>query len=70
MLARWETKRKKHWLELYRDQWGYSYKTNNGGGFMGNITQSEALDRCLQIVQQLKTDGFNLIRCKDAVEVG
>lgn len=36
LVARWEAKGGKRWLELYHDEFGYSYKFDNGGGGLGS----------------------------------
>jgi hypothetical protein len=36
-VARWESRGGKHWLELYRDELGYTYRSSSGGGNLGNL---------------------------------
>jgi hypothetical protein len=43
LVARWETKRKKYWYELYHDAEGYTYKQTLGGGNLGKITLAQAI---------------------------
>jgi hypothetical protein len=45
LIAHWESKGKKYWLSLYKDESGYSYKGDNCGGFLGSITNVEAFQR-------------------------
>lgn len=47
---RWQTRGGKYWCELYKDEGGYSYKTDNGGGALGNITESQAYQSILYII--------------------
>ncbi len=42
MIARWESRGGAHWVEVFRDEYGYSYKANGAGGFIGS--SQEALD--------------------------
>ena len=48
LIARWESSRGAHWAELHQDQFGYSYKANNAGGFMGAIESQEAALKAFQ----------------------
>ena len=47
LIARWETKGKKYWYDLYHEKWKgkdtHYYKTTNGGGEIGYSTKSEAI---------------------------
>lgn len=36
LIARWESKGKKFFVELYYYEGHYSYRTENGGGFIGD----------------------------------
>lgn len=45
ILARWESLRGKYWLELYRDEYGLSYRSDNGGGYLGDVTENVAFQR-------------------------
>jgi len=38
-IAEWRSGSGKYWLELYQDQWGFTYKTDNGGGSIGGDLQ-------------------------------
>jgi len=41
LIARWETRGKRYWAELYKDKLGYSYKTDSGGGNIGSLPSDE-----------------------------
>lgn len=43
LIARWESKRGKDWVELWHDEYGYSYKGNTCGGSLGNATLAQAM---------------------------
>lgn len=43
LVGRWESDGGKYWVELYRDQWGYGYDGKGCGGYLGKITEAEAL---------------------------
>lgn len=45
LVARWESRGGKYWLELLRDAGGWSYKGNGCGGFLGPVTEMQALQR-------------------------
>jgi hypothetical protein len=36
IVARWTSQRGRYWLELTHDEFGYSYKSDNGGGVLPN----------------------------------
>ncbi len=42
MVARWESRGGKTWIELYADQWGYSYRGNDCGGNRGALADDAA----------------------------
>jgi len=42
-IARWESPRGAHWVELYRTDDGCAYRANGAGGFMGRIDDVTAL---------------------------
>lgn len=55
-IAKWESRGKKYWLELYvetnsddgmRD---FSYKGDGCGGFIGQLTYDQAMNHCRAIV--------------------
>ena len=41
VVARWEAKGGKRWIELYQDSHGYGYDSDNGGGYLGNLGSDE-----------------------------
>jgi hypothetical protein len=43
VIARWESKSKKHWVDLEKDQWGFAYSSPGSGGSLGRISKDEAL---------------------------
>jgi hypothetical protein len=43
-IARWQSRNREHWLELYSDGGeGYSYCSNTGDGDLGNISKDAAV---------------------------
>jgi len=42
LIARWETRGKKYWYELYQDEKGLYYKEDHGGGNLGKMTVKQA----------------------------
>ena len=62
LIARWESQRKAHWLELYKDDLGFTYSGVNCGGNLGACTLEKALERMERQVTDLVIDGFNLKR--------
>lgn len=36
-LARWQTRGGAHWVELYCDSYGYSYRARGAMGFLGKL---------------------------------
>lgn len=45
VIARWESNSKKHWVELYKDEFGYGYASSAGGGNMGALpSDNEAIE--------------------------
>ena len=43
VIARWESKRGKDWVEVYKDDYGYGYTASGGGGWFGDATEEQAL---------------------------
>jgi hypothetical protein len=57
ILARWESPRGAHRVEVYRSEAGhFGYRGNGCGGSLGNISQDEAI----AAVQNLVTAGYFL----------
>ena len=60
VVARWKAKGGKRWVELYQDSHGYGYKSDNGGGYLGNLGSDDAaVDRMQNVygpVTALKSD--------------
>lgn len=47
LINRWQTRGGKYWYELYKDDQGFTYKSDNGGGNLGNITEYQAYTQIL-----------------------
>jgi hypothetical protein len=43
LIARWESGRCKDWVELWHDEWGYSYQGNTCRGWLGESTLEQAM---------------------------
>jgi hypothetical protein len=43
IIAVWRSRSGKHFVALTRDKWGLSYRTNGGGGNLGNMSDTEAV---------------------------
>lgn len=43
LIARWESGRGKHWVNLYQDSGGCFYRCTNGGGNLGQIGSEVAI---------------------------
>ena len=61
-VKRWQSKRGKYWIQLNEyDTGGFSYRTDNGGGNLGNINEADAIAQVEKRVNDLaKYDGINL----------
>ena len=44
LVAKWESKSGKHFAELWRDAYGYSYKGVDCGGNLGTLKEAEAIE--------------------------
>jgi hypothetical protein len=45
VLGRWESRSGKHWVELYRDEFGLGYRAPGAGGHFGlHLTEADAFD--------------------------
>jgi len=64
LIARWETRGGKYWLELYKDESGYTYKQEHGGGNIGTLDSKIAMDTMERHISYSKMDGINLKRVK------
>ncbi len=47
---RWESRSGKHWIELHRNKWGYSYRAPSMGGSLGDMSRLDALNYMLDRV--------------------
>jgi hypothetical protein len=46
IIARWQSRNAKYWLELYTNANGsYGFTHDHGGGYIGFVTRTQALDR-------------------------
>lgn len=45
LLARWESKGGKYWVEVYSDERGQTYHSDDGGGNLGNIGEDAAIEQ-------------------------
>lgn len=45
LLARWESKGGKYWVEVYGDERGQTYRSDDGGGNLGNIGEDAAIEQ-------------------------
>jgi len=41
VVARWVSLRGKYWLELYHDEHGYSYRSDNGAGTLSHTIETD-----------------------------
>jgi len=46
VVGRWESAKKKHWVELYlEDEHGYGYAGSGFGGYLGKVSEVDAWNR-------------------------
>lgn len=50
LVNRWQTRGGRYWCELHKDDNGYTFKTDNGGGVLGNLTESQAYQAVLYVL--------------------
>lgn len=64
LVARWATRGKKYWYELYEDDMGFTYTQDHGGGNLGgNITVEEAIAQIEKMIDHAKQyDNINYQR--------
>lgn len=43
VIARWESRRGKDWVELYQDRHGFGYEARMSCGWFGNATREQAM---------------------------
>lgn len=56
-IARWQSRGGKYWVELYAEyltadrslEPGYSYRSDDGGGYIGSVDEGTALLHCKRI---------------------
>lgn len=62
IIARWETRGKKHWYELYEGDTGLTY-SGYSGGHCGNATEEQALEFIeSRIADAKRYDGINMTK--------
>lgn len=57
-IARWESRSGKHHVTLYRDQYGVSYVSHGASGFMGNLTDVDAIAQLERRVNDFQPDAL------------
>ena len=60
-IARWSSPGGKYWVEIYPCREGYRYEAHMAGGYMGRITQEEAIQK---IEARVAHGGFNADKAK------
>jgi len=60
LIQRWQTKRGKHWIELYMDDMGFTYRGDDCGGNLGNIDLHQAKAKIQELLDSSALDGFHL----------
>ena len=61
LIAHWRTRGGKYWLEpVMHANGSFSYRHENGGGYMGNLNIDEALRRMDQELESYAFDGHTL----------
>ena len=43
VIARWESRGGKDWVEVYQDRYGFGYEARNGCGCFGSATREQAM---------------------------
>jgi len=56
VIARWQSRSGKHWVELKKDEYGYHYDAPGASGVLGNITEEEAIRQMEQRVPYMQPD--------------
>jgi hypothetical protein len=64
LVARWETRGKRYWYELYHDELGFTYTGRDCGGNLGTLGIECALARMGELIASDKLDGINLKRVR------
>jgi hypothetical protein len=63
LIARWETKGKKYWVELFDNKNGsFSSTEDNGGSYMGITTKENAIEEIELYIKDLRKDKINMKR--------
>lgn len=67
-IARWQTRGGKYWYELYQDESGFTYRGDNAGGNLGDVSREEAIATIEKKVRDHKAiDGINMTRVSGSV---
>ena len=48
LVAEWKSSGGKYFVRLFKDEYGYAYKMENGCGNIGNVSLEEAIAKCEQ----------------------
>lgn len=61
LIARWETRGQRYWYELYRDNMGFTFRSEDGGGNLGYMALDTAMANIEQRVRDAKRfDNINM----------
>lgn len=60
LIARWETRLKKQWYELYQDGLGFTYKGDSSGGNLGIMIDKDS--SIAQMAQMIDATGVTMKR--------
>lgn len=66
LIAVWTTRGSRHYYNLYQDRYGYFYRGDFSGGYLGrDISKAEAIQIVQKLVDSaLRIDGINMKRIK------
>jgi len=56
IVARFESRSGKHWVEVYQDKWGWGYQSPEAFGFFGPIGEAEAIAQIAARVDDFQPD--------------
>jgi len=60
VVARWQSRGGKHWVEMYQDQYGFGYRADGGGGSFGNVVFQQAWEKVQRVLQSYARSGIKL----------
>ena len=52
LVNRWQTRGGKYFYELYKDDMGFTYKSESGGGNLGNVSEDQAYQYIVSLLIQ------------------